>query len=35
LLEMLEEFLSHRVEVVVRRTTYDLRIAEEKAHILE
>ncbi|MDD3120555.1 MAG: DNA gyrase subunit A [Candidatus Gracilibacteria bacterium] len=35
LLEMLEEFLVHREIVIVRRTTYDLRIAEEKAHILE
>lgn len=33
--EMLEEFIVHRQEVIVRRTTYDLRIAEERAHILE
>lgn len=33
--EILEEFLTHRKEVITRRTTYDLRIAEERAHILE
>jgi len=33
--EILEEFLVHRQEVIKRRTTYDLRIAEERAHILE
>ncbi len=33
--EMLEAFISHRDEVVVRRTRYDLAIAEARAHILE
>ncbi len=33
--EMLDEFIKHRHEVVVRRTQYDLNKAEEKAHILE
>jgi DNA gyrase subunit A len=33
--EILEEFLVHRQEVIKRRTTYELRIAEERAHILE
>jgi DNA gyrase subunit A len=33
--EMLEQFLLHRKEVVVNRTRYDLRKAEERAHILE
>lgn len=33
--EMLDEFIKHRHEVVVRRTEYDLNKAEEKAHILE
>jgi DNA gyrase subunit A len=32
---MLSLFLQHRRDVVVRRTKYDLRKAEEKAHILE
>jgi len=31
----LEEFLKTRVEMVERRTRHDLRIAEERAHILE
>ncbi len=35
LLEMLKHFLDHRKTVVVRRTRYDLRKAEERAHILE
>jgi len=35
LLQMLEHFLNHRKTVVVRRTRYDLRKAEERAHILE
>ena len=35
LLELLEEFLAHRDDVIVRRTRYELRIAEERAHILE
>ncbi len=33
--EMLEHFLSHRRDVVTRRTRYELRRAEERAHILE
>ena len=33
--EMLAHFLDHRKTVVIRRTTYDLRKAEERAHILE
>lgn len=33
--KLLGAFLQHRREVVFRRTTYDLRKAEEKAHILE
>ncbi len=33
--ELLLEFVEHRREVVERRTRYDLRIAEERAHILE
>lgn len=33
--EILEEFIIHRQEVVTRRTRYELRIAEERAHILE
>jgi DNA gyrase subunit A len=33
--EMLEHFVSFRTEVVVRRTAFDLRKAEERAHILE
>jgi len=33
--EVLEHFLNHRKTVVVRRTRYDLRKAEERAHILE
>ncbi len=33
--QMLEYFLDHRKTVVVRRTRYDLRKAEERAHILE
>ncbi len=32
---MLDAFISHRKEVVYRRTTFDLRKAEERAHILE
>ncbi|PID73210.1 MAG: DNA gyrase subunit A [Desulfobacterales bacterium] len=31
---MLEQFVLHRKEVVIRRTRYDLRKAEERAHIL-
>ncbi len=33
--EMLSHYLSHRREVTVRRTRYDLRKARERAHILE
>jgi DNA gyrase subunit A len=33
--EMLDEYLKHQKEVVTRRTIYDLRKAEERAHILE
>lgn len=32
--EILEAFVDHRREVVIRRTRYDLRKAEERAHIL-
>ncbi|MBC8443941.1 MAG: DNA gyrase subunit A, partial [Deltaproteobacteria bacterium] len=33
--EMLQHFIVHRKEMIVRRTRYDLKKAEEKAHILE
>ncbi len=33
--EILEQFIAHRREIVIRRTLYDLRRAEERAHILE
>lgn len=33
--DLIEEFILFRLEVIVRRTKYDLRKAEEKAHILE
>jgi DNA gyrase subunit A len=33
--ELLQHFIDHRREVVVRRTTYDLARAKERAHILE
>ncbi|MGD8575410.1 MAG: DNA gyrase subunit A, partial [Gammaproteobacteria bacterium] len=33
--QLLEAFLRHRREVVVRRTVYDLRKARERAHVLE
>ncbi|NBX92625.1 MAG: DNA gyrase subunit A [Proteobacteria bacterium] len=33
--ECLQAFIAHRKEVVTRRTVYELRKAEEKAHILE
>ncbi len=33
--DLIEEFIMFRLEVIVRRTKYDLRKAEEKAHILE
>ncbi|RJP19364.1 MAG: DNA gyrase subunit A [Candidatus Abyssobacteria bacterium SURF_5] len=32
---MLQEYLDHRIEIVTRRTRFDLRKAEERAHILE
>ena len=33
--QLIEAFVDHRHEVVIRRTQYDLRKAEERAHILE
>ncbi|MDY6833019.1 MAG: DNA gyrase subunit A [Thermodesulfobacteriota bacterium] len=33
--EILEYFILHRKEIIVRRTRFDLRKAEERAHILE
>ena len=33
--DMVANFIEHRMEVVVRRTKYELRKAEERAHILE
>ena len=33
--QMLEHFLAHRREVVLRRTAFDLRKSEERAHILQ
>lgn len=33
--QLIEKFIEHRHEVVVRRTKYDLRKAEARAHILE
>ncbi|MCC6723661.1 MAG: DNA gyrase subunit A [Saprospiraceae bacterium] len=33
--DLIEEFILFRLEVIVRRTKFDLRKAEEKAHILE
>ncbi len=35
LLELLRSFIEHRIEVVRRRTQYELRQAEARAHILE
>ncbi|WP_298651517.1 DNA gyrase subunit A [uncultured Proteiniphilum sp.] len=32
---MIELFVEHRIDVVIRRTKYDLRKAQERAHILE
>jgi DNA gyrase subunit A len=32
--DLLREFIKHRLEVIVRRTRYELRKAEERAHIL-
>jgi DNA gyrase subunit A len=33
--QLIQAFIDHRHEVIVRRTKYDLRKAEERAHILE
>lgn len=33
--QLIQEFIKFRIEVVVRRTRYELRKAEERAHILE
>ena len=33
--ELMQEFLSHREEVIVRRTKFDLRKAEQRAHIVQ
>ncbi len=33
--EVLEYFLAHRFDVIVRRTQFDLNVAKERAHILE
>lgn len=33
--ELIEHFVEHRIDVILRRTRYDLRKAEERAHILE
>jgi DNA gyrase subunit A len=33
--ELLEHFIAHRKDVITRRTRYDLRKAEERAHLLE
>ncbi len=33
--EFLEHFIKHRQEIIIRRTQYDLKKAEERAHILE
>ncbi|MBW2405880.1 MAG: DNA gyrase subunit A [Deltaproteobacteria bacterium] len=33
--EILEYFIFHRKEIIIRRTQYDLKIAEERAHVLE
>lgn len=33
--DMITHFVAHRREVIIRRTKYDLRKAEERAHILE
>ncbi len=33
--DMIHHFVDHRVDVVIRRTKYELRKAEERAHILE
>lgn len=33
--QVLEKFIEHRKEVITKRTTYELRIAKERAHVLE
>ena len=33
--QMIQHFIDFRYEVVVRRTTFDLKVAEDRAHILE
>jgi len=33
--EMMDHFLDHRMDVLIRRTKYDLEAAEKRAHILE
>jgi DNA gyrase subunit A len=33
--EILEHFIAHRREIIIRRTIYDLKKAEDRAHILE
>ena len=33
--QMMEDFLKHRIEVIVRRTRFELQAAEKRAHILE
>ncbi len=33
--QILEHFIAHRREIILRRTAYDLKKAEERAHILE
>jgi DNA gyrase subunit A len=33
--QLLEHFIVHRKDVIVKRTTYDLRKAQERAHLLE
>lgn len=35
LLRMLQQFLTHRIDVLIRRTQYDLNKAQARAHILE
>jgi len=33
--QLLEHYIAHRKDVVVKRTAYDLRKAQERAHLLE
>ena len=35
LIDLIQYFIKFRLEVIIRRTKYELRIAQEKAHILE